>query len=78
MTKTERHAMMILAGCPTGATLDALKARGIAKETLTDMVARGLIWSQDHTMARPAGLVVRRYHLVVRDAAAAFKKLASE
>jgi hypothetical protein len=65
MTKAERHAVATLAGCPTGATKDALKACGIAKKTLEDLVARGILHRRTQVMACPRGMVLIRYFLRV-------------
>ena len=40
---TIRNTLTILAGCPTGATWDALRTRGISRTTLNRLVDRGLV-----------------------------------
>jgi hypothetical protein len=65
MTKAERFAVAILAGCPCGATLDALRARGIKPVTLDALAARGVIWRRMRTMTNPRGMTVVWYYLTV-------------
>jgi hypothetical protein len=40
------NALAILAGCPTGATLDALRAVGVKDYEIVDLAGRGLVASR--------------------------------
>ena len=62
MTKAERRLLLILAGCPTGATLDALvRLKSCRPRLLPKLVCAGLVSARDFCMAPAHELVVTSY-----------------
>jgi len=63
-----RYAERLLAGCPTGATEEALRLHGIDRQTLDVLVELGALRVTIDTytpgLRREPALQVRRYHLV--------------
>jgi hypothetical protein len=52
MTKAERRLLLILAGCPTGATFDALvRLKTCRPSLLPKLVCAGLVSARDFCMA---------------------------
>jgi hypothetical protein len=61
--KISIKALRMLAGCPTGATEDAMRMHGIEVGVLDELVALGLVTVRIQTFANPRGLKVRRFHI---------------
>jgi hypothetical protein len=62
MTKAERRLLLVLAGCPTGATRDALvRLKTCRPGLLPKLVCAGLVSTRDFCMAPPHGLLVTSY-----------------
>lgn len=59
-----KKALAILAGCPTGATEEALAlSHGITRATLDELVASGLVVLEMQRIARVRGLLVPRFRI---------------
>lgn len=70
MTPRERKALGILAGCPDGATEDALARHGIPRATLHALVVGGFATVDRQRIARLPSLIVSRFHITPRGRAA--------
>lgn len=55
--------LMILNGCPNGATEAALEMNGVESEELATLVDSGDIVAVTETLVRPAGMTVTRYYV---------------